>query len=163
VAVVHQIRAEQETDMLFAVPWFQRLGECKTMADEKQKTEIEEYHKEYYDYLNGLIHEITTYQEENDGNVDSHKVDLFFEKIASPYVFWLEKKKSTTPSLKQEEKGAYLIALIKKYDLILKGDGAYMPKSKVQNFTELRSKMSEVGYVYKGGIGFVPEVKGGSA
>ena len=34
---------------------------------------------------------------------------------------------------------------------------------KVQNFTELRSKMSEVGYVYKGGIGFVPEVKGGSA
>ena len=52
-----------------------------------QDIAIDIEHEEYYTYLNELYKEISAYLMKSDGFMDSHKLDLFFDKISSPFVF----------------------------------------------------------------------------
>lgn len=125
-------------------------------------------HEEYYAYLNGLRREITANLMKSDGFVDSHKVDIFFEKIATPYVFWKEERIHTSQVsqedksvlIEDEERENLLSALEKKYGLVKK-NGVYSIKSPLSKtmFTELNRKMKDAGFKYETGKGFVEVIQ----
>ena len=133
-----------------------------------QEVEIDQEHIEYYAYLNRLHNEIAAYLLKNDGFMDSHKLDLFFDKISLTFVVWQEKmNKGSAQSHKlnqepfnQDERKSWMLALEKKYGLIKK-DGKYTLKAPVdrEKFKEIAGKMKAAGYSYDSGKkGFV-EVK----
>lgn len=112
---------------------------------------------EYLKYLNDSWKDIKSFLEK-EGPIEQRKMEMFFERLTSPFVFWKQERKpktSTTP-LKEDEKESFLSALIKKFDLAKKIDGSYMPKKSLDalKFKELSTKMKEAGYSYKKGIGF---------
>ena len=132
-----------------------------------QDAEISQEHEEYFAYLNRIYREISAYLMKNDGFMDPHKLEMFFEKISSPYVFWKEKNgnspsqgnvQNVQQAVEQEERRNLMSALEKKYGLILK-DGKYSIKAPLSKtmFSELSRKMKDAGFKYVSGKGFVEE------
>ena len=118
-----------------------------------QVSEIDQEHRQYYEYLNRNYNEIVAYLQENDGSMDPHKRDLFFDKISLPFVIWKESKGVTQArpdrEIDQDERKSWMLALEKKYGLDRK-DGKYPLKSPLSRdkFRELAGKMKEAGFVY---------------
>ena len=119
-----------------------------------QEVEIGQEHIEYYAYLNRLHNEIAAYLLKNDGFMDTHKLDLFFDKISSPFVVWQDKGVAQTKpdrEIDQEEKKSYLDALVRnrKYTLQKIGD-VYIIRANLgeERMKELVEKMRQAGYSY---------------
>ena len=62
------------------------------IATEAQISGLDQTRKEYYDYLSEIYGEIATYLKIQDGAVNSQKLELMFEKTASPFVYWNESR-----------------------------------------------------------------------
>ena len=60
------------------------------IATEAKISGIDDIRKEYYDYLSTIYGEISSYLKITDGMVNSEKLELMFEKTASPFVYWRE-------------------------------------------------------------------------
>ena len=115
-----------------------------------QVSEIDQEHREYYAYLNRNYNEIVAYLQENDGSMDPHKRDLFFDKISLPFVVWQEKKGKgvvlTMPhgEIDQDERKSFLDALVRnrKYTLQKIGD-VYIIRANLgeERMKELEEKM----------------------
>jgi hypothetical protein len=131
-----------------------------------QVSEIDQEHRQYYEYLNRNYNEIVAYLQENDGSMDPHKRDLFFDKISLPFVIWKESKGVTQArpdrEIDQNERKSFLDALVRnrKYTLQKIGD-VYIIRANLgeERMKELEEKMKAAGYTYDSGKkGFV-EVK----
>ena len=62
------------------------------IATEAQISGLDQTRKEYYDYLSSIYGEIATYLKIQDGAVNAQKLELMFEKTASPFVYWNESR-----------------------------------------------------------------------
>lgn len=56
----------------------------------EQNIRIDKTRREYYCYLNVIYEEITEFLREEDGAVNAQKLEMMFEKTASPLVYWLK-------------------------------------------------------------------------
>ena len=141
------------------------------IATEAQISGLDQTRKEYYDYLSEIYGEIATYLKIQDGAVNAQKLELMFEKTASPYVYWREAKDrhgegktnsdaapgSSGPVNKQgsgsklsaEEAAKLLGALKTKYGLQESGEDYRLTKGlPPESFETLSKAMKDAGYVY---------------
>ena len=146
------------------------------IATEAQISGLDQTRKEYYDYLSSIYGEIATYLKIQDGSVNAQKLELMFEKTASPYVYWREandrerkpeqgKYKSTATAapastgtvgkqvggseLTREEIVKLLDALKAKYSLQKSGEEFKLTKGlPPEGFETLKKAMMDAGYVY---------------
>ena len=141
------------------------------IATEARISGIDETRKEYYDYLSSIYGEIATYLKIQDGAVNAQKLELMFDKTASPLVYWREAKErerkpeqgkdkpasAQAPAGKQgsasklsgEEAAKLLGALTAKYGLQKSGDEYRLTKGLTpEGFETLRKAMMDAGYAY---------------
>ena len=118
---------------------------------------------EYYEYLNTIYEEIAEFIRKKDGTLNTQKLEMMFEKTASPYVYWLKENQSQSVQREMDPKAreALLKSLEKKYQLITQ-DGKYFIKGILsgEDFKRLNENMKIAGYRYDSkDRAFVTDVK----
>lgn len=106
---------------------------------------------EYYEYLNTIYEEIAEFIRKKDGTLNTQKLEMMFEKTASPYVYWLKENQSQSVQREMDPKAreTLLKSLEKKYQLIIQ-DGKYFIKGILSSddFRRLNENMKIAGYRY---------------
>ena len=117
----------------------------------EQKMDIEKSRKEYYRYLNQIYEEISEFLRSEDGAVNAQKLEMMFEKTASPYVYWVKENQSQSVQreMDPETRDTLLKSLQKKYQLIIQ-DGKYFINGTLsgEDFKRLNGNMKIAGYRY---------------
>ena len=129
----------------------------------EQKMDIEKSRKEYYRYLNQIYEEISEFLRSEDGAVNAQKLEMMFEKTASPYVYWVKENQSQSVQreMDPETRDTLLKSLQKKYQLIIQ-DGKYFINGTLsgEDFKRLNGNMKIAGYRYDSkDRAFVTDVK----
>lgn len=129
----------------------------------EQKMDIEKSRREYYHYLSQIYEEISEFLRSEDGAVNAQKLEMMFEKTASPYVYWLKENQSQSVQREMDPKAreTLLKSLEKKYQLIIQ-DGKYFIKGILsgEDFKRLNENMKIAGYKYDSkDRAFVTDVK----
>ena len=121
------------------------------IAAEARISGIDETRKEYYDYLSEIYGEIATYLKIQDGAVNSQKLELMFEKTASPFVYWNESRSNNTgkQTMSDEARMNLLKGLERKYHLKQSGEKYLITEMlKTEDFRRLSENMKLAGYRY---------------
>ena len=121
------------------------------IATEASISGIDETRKEYYDYLSSIYGEIATYLKIQDGSVNSQKLELMFEKTASPFVYWNESrsKDAVKQTMSDEARMNLLKGLERKYHLKQSGEKYLITEMlKTEDFRRLSENMKLAGYRY---------------
>ena len=121
------------------------------IATEARISGIDETRKEYYDYLSSIYGEIATYLKIQDGSVNSQKLELMFEKTASPFVYWNESrsKNAVKQTMSDEARMNLLKGLERKYHLKQSGEKYLITEMlKTEDFRRLSENMKLAGYRY---------------
>lgn len=133
------------------------------IATEARISGINESRKEYYDYLSSIYGEIATYLKIQDGSVNAQKLELMFEKTASPFVYWNESRSrnETRQSISDEKRMSLLKALATKYKLKISEDKFVITsRLETEEFKRLSENMKLAGYRYDSASrAFVRDVK----
>jgi effector-binding domain-containing protein len=87
----------------------------------EQKMDIEKSRKDYYRYLNQIYEEISEFLRSEDGAVNAQKLEMMFEKTASPYVYWLKEnhEPQAQTEMSPEARATLLKSLERKYHLVV--------------------------------------------
>ena len=112
---------------------------------------IDEIRKEYYDYLSSIYGEIATYLKIQDGAVNAQKLELMFDKTASPFVYWNESRSrnEARQSISDEKRMSLLKALAAKYKLKISEDKFVITsRLETEEFKRLSENMKLAGYRY---------------
>ena len=112
---------------------------------------IDEIRKEYYDYLSSIYGEIATYLKIQDGAVNAQKLELMFDKTASPFVYWNESRSrnEARQSISDEKRMSLLKALATKYKLKISEDKFFITlRLETEEFKRLSENMKLAGYRY---------------
>ena len=107
--------------------------------------------KEYYDYLSEIYGEIATYLKIQDGAVNAQKLELMFERTASPFVYWNESRtrNEARQSISDEKRMSLLKALAAKYKLKISEDKFFITsRLETEEFKRLSENMKLAGYRY---------------
>ena len=107
--------------------------------------------KEYYDYLSEIYGEIATYLKIQDGAVNAQKLELMFDKTASPFVYWNESRSrnEARQSISDEKRMSLLKALATKYKLKISEDKFFITlRLETEEFKRLSENMKLAGYRY---------------
>ena len=121
------------------------------IATEARISGIDETRKEYYDYLSSIYGEIATYLKIQDGSVNSQKLELIFDKTASPFVYWNESRSRSEirQAISEEKKMSLLKALATKYKLKISEDKfSITSRFETEEFKRLSENMKLAGYRY---------------
>ena len=121
------------------------------IATEAQISGLDQTRKEYYDYLSSIYGEIATYLKIQDGSVNAQKLELMFEKTASPFVYWNESrtKNETRQSISDEKRMSLLKALAAKYKLRNSENKFFITsRLETEEFKRLSENMKLAGYRY---------------
>ena len=121
------------------------------IATEAQISGFDQTRKEYYDYLSEIYGEIATYLKIQDGSVNSQKLELMFEKTASPFVYWNESrsKDAVKQTMSDEARMNLLKGLERKYHLKQSGEKYLITEMlKTEDFRRLSENMKLAGYRY---------------
>ena len=148
------------------------------IATEARISGIDDTRKEYYDYLSEIYGEISSYLKITDGMVNAQKLELMFDKTASPLVYWREARERKPDAVKAkaastavpasgqtsgkpaadqngeskltaEERERLLNVLVEKYGLQKSGEDYRLTKGLTsEGFTTLRNALKDAGYVY---------------
>ena len=106
---------------------------------------------EYYEYLNTIYEEISEFIRKKDGTLNTQKLEMMFEKTASPYVYWLKENQSQSVQreMDPETRGTLLKSLERKYRLTV-DDGKYSINGTLsgEDFKRLNENMKIAGYKY---------------
>ena len=133
------------------------------IATEARISGIDETRKEYYDYLSSIYGEIATYLKIQDGAVNAQKLELMFDKTASPYVYWNESRtrNEARQSISEEKRMSLLKALAAKYKLKISEDKFLITsRLETEEFKRLSENMKLAGYRYESkDRAFVRDVK----
>ena len=133
------------------------------IATEASISGIDSTRKEYYDYLSSIYGEIATYLKIQDGAVNSQKLELMFEKTASPFVYWNESRSrsDSRQSISDEKRMSLLKALAAKYKLKISEDKFLITlRLETEEFKRLSENMKLAGYRYESkDRAFVRDVK----
>ena len=117
----------------------------------EQKMDIEKSRREYYRYLNQIYEEISEFLRSEDGAVNAQKLEMMFEKTASPYVYWLKEnhEPQVQTEMSPEARATLLKSLERKYHLIVE-EGEYFIKGILsgEDFKRLNENMKIAGYRY---------------
>ena len=125
--------------------------------------ETDSTRKEYYEYLNAVYEEIAEFLREKDGAMNPHKLEMMFEKTASPFVYWNEAR--ATNSLKQgmsdDTRTDLMKKLTEKYHLKQSGDKYIITQRlETEDFRRLSENMRIAGFRYESkDRAFVRDVK----
>ena len=112
---------------------------------------MDQTRKEYYDYLSEIYGEIATYLKIQDGAVNAQKLELMFEKTASPFVYWNESrsKDAVKQTMSDEARMNLLKGLERKYHLKPSGEKYLITEMlKTEDFRRLSENMKLAGYRY---------------
>ena len=113
--------------------------------------ETDRTRKEYYEYMSIVYEEISDFLRERDGAVNPQKLELMFEKTASPYVYWLKEnqERQVQKEMNPEARKTLLKSLERKYHLISE-DGKYFITGILSSddFRRLNENMKIAGYRY---------------
>lgn len=106
--------------------------------------------EEYLDYLYGLYEDITRYLVKKDKVADTAKRQMIFDKVATPYYYWVreakEKKEGTALKV---NRSALLENAKNKYGLQATKSGLKVSKFlAAEEFTALVGVMRACGYEY---------------
>ena len=121
------------------------------IATEAQISGLDQTRKEYYDYLSEIYGEIATYLKIQDGAVNAQKLELMFEKTASPFVYWNESrsKDAVKQTMSDEARMNLLKGLERKYHLKQSGEKYLITEMlKTEDFRRLSENMKLAGYRY---------------
>ena len=121
------------------------------IATEASISGIDSTRKEYYDYLSSIYGEIATYLKIQDGAVNAQKLELMFEKTASPFVYWNESrsKDAVKQTMSDEARMNLLKGLERKYHLKQSGEKYLITEMlKTEDFRRLSENMKLAGYRY---------------
>ena len=121
------------------------------IATEASISGIDETRKEYYDYLSAVYNEIGNYLKIQDGSVNSQKLELMFDKTASPFVYWNESrsKDAVKQTMSDEARMNLLKGLERKYHLKQSGEKYLITEMlKTEDFRRLSENMKLAGYRY---------------
>ena len=121
------------------------------IATEAKISGIDETRKEYYDYLSAIYGEISSYLKIMDGMVNAQKLELMFDKTASPLVYWLESRNRNEgkKTMSDEKRMSLLKALAAKYKLRESEDKFFITlRLETEEFKRLSENMKLVGYRY---------------
>ena len=121
------------------------------IATEARISGIDETRKEYYDYLSEIYGEIATYLKIQDGSVNAQKLELMFEKTASPFVYWNESRSNNArkQTMSDEARMNLLKGLERKYHLKQSGEKYLITEMlKTEDFRRLSENMKLAGYRY---------------
>ena len=121
------------------------------IATEASISGIDSTRKEYYDYLSSIYGEIATYLKIQDGAVNSQKLELMFEKTASPFVYWNESRSrsDSRQPISDEKRMSLLKALAAKYKLRNSENKFFMTERlETEEFKRLSENMKLAGYRY---------------
>ena len=133
------------------------------IATEARISGIDESRKEYYDYLSSIYGEIATYLKIQDGAVNAQKLELMFDKIASPFVYWNESRtrNEARQSISDEKRMSLLKALATKYKLKISEDKFFITsRLETEEFKRLSENMKLARYRYESkDRAFVRDVK----
>ena len=117
----------------------------------EQKMDIEKSRREYYRYLSQIYGEISEFLRSEGGAVNAQKLEMMFEKTASPYVYWLKENQSQSVQreMDPETRGTLLKSLERKYRLTV-DDGKYSINGILsgEDFKRLNENMKIAGYRY---------------
>ena len=106
---------------------------------------------EYYEYLNTIYEEIAEFIRKKDGTLNTQKLEMMFEKTASPYVYWLKEnhEQQAQTEMNPEARATLLKSLERKYHLIVE-EGKYFIKGILsgEDFKRLNENMKIAGYRY---------------
>ena len=106
---------------------------------------------EYYEYLNTIYEEIAEFIRKKDGTLNTQKLEMMFEKTASPYVYWLKENQSQSVQREMDPKAreTLLKSLERKYRLTV-DDGKYSINRSLsdEDFKRLNENMKIAGYRY---------------
>lgn len=121
------------------------------IATEARISGIDETRKEYYDYLSSIYGEIASYLKIWDGMVNAQKLELMFEKTASPFVYWNESRSrnDSRQEMSEEKRMSLLKALAAKYKLRV-SDDKFFTTSRLEreDYERLSENMKLAGYIY---------------
>ena len=121
------------------------------IATEAQISGLDQTRKEYYDYLSEIYGEIATYLKIQDGSVNAQKLELMFDKTASPFVYWNESrsKDAVKQTMSDEARMNLLKGLERKYHLKQSGEKYLITEMlKTEDFRRLSENMKLAGYRY---------------
>ena len=121
------------------------------IATEASISGIDSTRKEYYDYLSEIYGEIATYLKIQDGSVNAQKLELMFDKTASPFVYWNESrsKDAVKQTMSDEARMNLLKGLERKYHLKQSGEKYLITEMlKTEDFRRLSENMKLAGYRY---------------
>ena len=120
-------------------------------ATETRISGIDETRKEYYDYLSSIYGEIASYLKIWDGMVNAQKLELMFEKTASPFVYWNESRSrnDSRQEMSEEKRMSLLKALAAKYKLRASEDKFFTTsRLEREDYERLSENMKLAGYRY---------------
>ena len=133
------------------------------IATEARISGIDVTRKEYYDYLSEIYGEIATYLKIQDGAVNAQKLELMFDKTASPFVYWNESRSNNAgkQTMSDEARMNLLKGLERKYHLKQSGEKYLITEMlKTEDFRRLSENMKLAGYRYESkDRAFVRDVK----
>jgi hypothetical protein len=121
------------------------------IATEARISGIDETRKEHYDYLSSIYGEIARYLKIQDGSVNSQKLELMFDKTASPFVYWNESRSRSEirQAISEEKKMSLFKALATKYKLKISEDKfSITSRLETEEFKRLSENMKLAGYRY---------------
>ena len=121
------------------------------IATEARISGIDETRKEYYDYLSSIYGEIATYLKITDGSMNAQKLELMFEKTASPFVYWNESRSrnDSRQEMSEEKRMSLLKALAAKYKLRPSEDKFFTTsRLEREDYERLSENMKLAGYRY---------------
>ena len=121
------------------------------IATEARISGIDETRKEYYDYLSSIYGEIASYLKIWDGMVNAQKLELMFEKTASPFVYWNESRSrnDSRQEMSEEKRMSLLKALAAKYKLRVSEDKFFTTsRLEREDYERLSENMKLAGYRY---------------
>ena len=121
------------------------------IATEARISGIDETRKEYYDYLSSIYGEIASYLKIWDGMVNAQKLELMFEKTASPFVYWNESRSrnDSRQEMSEEKRMSLLKALAAKYKLRASEDKFFTTsRLEREDYERLSENMKLAGYRY---------------
>ena len=119
------------------------------IATEAKISGIDDIRKEYYDYLSTIYGEISSYLKITDGMVNSEKLELMFEKTASPFVYWNESRSrnDSRQEMSEEKRMSLLKALAAKYKLRASEDKFFTTsRLEREDYERLSENMKLAGY-----------------
>ena len=114
--------------------------------------ETDNTRKEYYEYMSTVYEEISDFLRDRDGAVNPQKLELMFEKTASPYVYWNESRNAgkARDGMSDDKKTELLESLVKKYRLKIQGDNYLISERlETEDFKRLSGNMKLAGYRYE--------------